>query len=284
MVSNYNLDSSNFESLRTVSRKMFEAITKQLDVNTAYVTKKSKTEMTVVSSYNENEEIIPEGYSVEYGGTYCRLIIENDKNALSKLDVTKDEATRRLEVTDQLQVKGFLGVTLRDLNGKVFGTLCVIDKAEKEFSEKDVEYLESMADILSHIIELDQTKYNMAFLNVPIIPITKGISTLTIQGVIDQYRSEKIMRVVLRYSAEHQIDHFIIDVSGLVILDDLFPCVIVDLVKALQVMGIETILTGISPEIARHEDSNKQLLSTNIKTVPNLESALEYIGFYLLEK
>ncbi|MFD2922261.1 STAS domain-containing protein [Halobacillus naozhouensis] len=284
MVNNYNLDSSTFNSLKTVSKKMFAAISKQLNVNTAYITKKSETEMTVLSSYNHDEEIIPEGYSVEYGGTYCRLIIMNENNALNKANLTKDEVTRQLEVTDQLQVKGFLGVTLMDLNGEVFGTLCVMDKEEKEFSEKDREYLKSMADILSHIIELDQTKYNMTFLNVPIIPITKGISILTLQGIIDSYRAEKIMQEVLSYSAEHQIDYFIIDVSGLVILDDFFPHVIVDLVKALQVMGIETIITGITPEIARHDGSNKQLIFSKVKTVPNLESALEYIGFYLLEK
>ncbi|MEI2342569.1 anti-anti-sigma factor, partial [Priestia megaterium] len=70
-----NVDGENkvphFYSLRSVSQKLFEVITNQLNVRTTYVTRKGETAMTVLSSYNEKEEIIPEGYSVEYGGTYC---------------------------------------------------------------------------------------------------------------------------------------------------------------------------------------------------------------------
>ncbi|MFG6120054.1 STAS domain-containing protein [Thalassobacillus sp. B23F22_16] len=284
MASGYNLSSTDFHSLQTASKKMFEAISKQLGVNTAYVTQRGPTAMTVLSSYNDKEEIIPEGYSVEYGGTYCRLIIGNEEDTMNTVNLTKDALTRELEVTSQLQVKGFLGVTLKKLNGEVFGTLCVMDKEEKNFNDEDIEYLKSMAEVLSHIIELDQTKYNMAFLNVPIIPITKGVSILTIQGLIDEIRAEKITSVVLDYGTKNDIEYFIVDLSGLIILDGTFPPVLMEIVTALEVMGIKTIITGISPEIARHELCDIQQLREKSKTVSNLESALSFIGFQLTEK
>jgi|GEM_PF-1304209 len=284
MSSQYNLASSEFHSLKTVSRKMFEIISRQLNVNTAYVTKRGETAMTVLSSFNREDEIIPEGYSVEYGGTYCRLIISDDRDYMHTDNLTKDELTRELEVTSQLEVKGFLGVTLKNMNGHVFGTLCVMDKEEKNFSNEEVEYLKSMAEILSHLIDLDETKYNMGLLNVPIIPITSGVSILTLQGIIDGYRADKIMETVLQYGVDHDIDSFVIDLSGLVIVDNTFPSVLIELVRSLKLMGMETIMTGITPEIAKHEVNNTQLLHLNTKTVPNLESALEYIGFRLIEK
>ncbi|MYL32472.1 STAS domain-containing protein [Pontibacillus yanchengensis] len=284
MSSQYNLASSEFQSLKTASQRLFNIISEHLNVNTAYVTKRGEHEMTVLSSYNEHEEIIPEGYSVEYGGTYCRLIISDDNNAMTTENLMKDEVTQQLEVTSQLDVKGFLGVTLTDSEGNVFGTLCVMDKEEKQFSDEDIHYLKSMAEILSHLIELDQTKYNMDYLTVPIIPITQGISILTIQGIIDEQRSAKIINNVLQYGSSQQIEYFIIDLSGLVILDGNFPQVIIQLVQSLQLMGIETIITGISPEIAKHEVNNIQLLQLKTKTVQNLEAALDYIGFYLAEK
>ncbi|KHE73028.1 STAS domain-containing protein [Halobacillus sp. BBL2006] len=283
MSNRYNLASSEFHSLRTASKKLFKIISKRLNVNTAYVTRRGKTTMTVLSSYNDKEEIIPEGYSVEYGGTYCRLIISNQEDKMSTTDLTKDVLTRDLDVTPQLNVKGFLGVTLRDPSGQVFGTLCVMDKEEKDFSDDDVEFLKSMADVLSHLIELDETKYNMGLLNVPIIPITNGVSILTIQGIIDDYRAEKILRDVLNYGAQYEIDYFIIDVSGLAILDNDFPQVLIDLVQSLQLMGIETIITGISPQLAKNEVNNTQLLHLNTKTVFNLEAAMKYIGFSLID-
>lgn len=140
MTFNYEQTSPTYYSLRTVSSKMFALISKQLNVQTAYITKRGETAMTVLSSYNREEQIIPEGYSVEYGGTYCRLIIKNEGDAMHTANLMKDAITRELEVSGQLNVKGFLGVTLKDLKGNVFGTLCVMDKEEKVFSEEDIFY------------------------------------------------------------------------------------------------------------------------------------------------
>lgn len=55
--------------------------------------------MTDLSSYNREEESIPEGYSVEYGGTFCRLIIKNKGDAMHKvnLNLMKDAITRLLK-------------------------------------------------------------------------------------------------------------------------------------------------------------------------------------------
>ncbi|WP_281974776.1 GAF domain-containing protein [Halobacillus litoralis] len=283
MSNEYQLDTKEFHSLKTASYKVFEVIAKRLNVQTAYVTKRGENAMTVLSSYNKKEEIIPEGYSVEYGGTYCRLIISNKESSLTTTNLMKDELTRELEVSSQLQVKGFLGVSLTDLNGHVFGTLCVMDKEEKEFTEEDIDFLKSIAGVLSHMIELDQTQYNMALLNVPIIPITKGVSILTIQGIIDERRAEKILDNVLTYGTENDIEYFIIDLSGLVIRGNNFPQVFGKLVQSLQLMGIETIITGITPEIAQREVENIALTNLKTKTASNLEAALSYIGFSLVE-
>ncbi|WP_226659095.1 GAF domain-containing protein [Guptibacillus hwajinpoensis] len=282
MHNEYNLDSTEFNSLKTASKRLFRLISERLNVNTAYVTKRGETAMTVVSSYNEQEEIIPEGYSVEYSGTYCRLIITNDHSVMHTANLEEDEFTKQLEVTSQLKVKGFLGVSLTDTSGKLFGTLCVMDKQEKVFSQDDITYLKSMAEILSYLIELDQTKYNLDFLSVPIVPITKGISILTLQGVVDERRAETVIQQVLQYGANQQINYFIADLSGLKIVDGYFPMILGDLFKSIQLMGIETVVTGVTPAIALQEVANEQL--PHFKTVQNLESALDYIGFELVEK
>ncbi|WP_273852045.1 STAS domain-containing protein [Guptibacillus spartinae] len=282
MTNEYNLDSTEFHSLKTASKRLFKLITDRLNVNTAYVTKRGEDAMTVVSSFNEREEIIPEGYAVEYSGTYCRLIFNNESSVMHTPNLERDEFTKQLEVTSQLKVKGFLGVSLTDRNGKIFGTLCVMDKEEKAFSEEDIAYLKSMAEILAYIIDLDQTKYNLDFLSVPIVPITKGIAILTLQGVIDERRAENIIQQVLEYGASQQINHFIVELSGLKIIDGYFPVTLGDLFKSIQLMGIETIITGITPTIAQQEVANEQL--PHFKTVQNLEAALSYIGFKLVEK
>jgi rsbT co-antagonist protein RsbR len=282
----YKNSISPFYSLRTVSLKMFESISKQLNVATAYVTKRGETAMTVLSSYNKEEEIIPEGYSVEYGGTYCRLIIMNEDGVMHTANLTMDLFTKELEVTSQLNVKGFLGVTLKDLKGNVFGTLCVMDREERVFSEEDINYLKSMADILSHMIELDYTKYNMGFLSVPIIPITKGVALLSLQGNIDDERSEQIMSDVLQTASEKNIDYFIMDWSKLLVQDDSFRDVLNALFKvinALDLMGVETVITGVTPAFAMKHVQNAGSKSPGTM-LKDIQAALDYIGYTLIKK
>jgi rsbT co-antagonist protein RsbR len=87
---------------------------------------------------------------------------------------------------------------------------------------------------------------------------------------------------VLQYGASHQIDSFIVDLSGLRIVDGYFPAILGDLFKSIQLMGIETVITGVTPAIAQQEVANEQL--QHFKTVQSLASALDYIGFELVEK
>ncbi|KGX91072.1 anti-sigma factor antagonist [Pontibacillus halophilus JSM 076056 = DSM 19796] len=281
MSNGYNYSSTDFKSLHTASHKLFESICQYLNVNSAYVARKGKDAMIVISSYNAKDVMVQEGFSIDYGDSNCQHVLSSTYHSTSNL--LSDEQTKNLKFNMDEQVKGFLGVTLMDTNGKTFGTLCVLDKEEKTFSDEDVEFLKSMADVLSHLIELDETKYNMAFLNVPIVPITEGVSILTLQGIIDENRADKILRTVLEYGSKHKIDYFIVDLSGLVILDGQFPQVIVKLVQSLEMMGITTIMTGISPASAMHDGTNTQLTQLNTKTVFNLEAALHYIGFSLIE-
>ncbi|KIL43599.1 anti-sigma factor antagonist [Jeotgalibacillus alimentarius] len=283
MSDEYNLNNTQYPSLYEASQTLFRIISERLNVNTAYVTRRGKNEMTVLSSFNDREDIIPEGYSVEYGGTYCRMIISDENSAMTTPDLTKNLLTSQLEVTDQLGVKGFLGVTLRDREGGVFGTLCVMDQDERSFSEEDIQYLHSLSGVLSHMIELDQVSYNMAYLNVPIIPITPGVSVLSVQGIVDSRRSDIILSHVLQYCTDHQVHTFIIDLSGLVILNDQLPQALSDLAQALRVMGIRPIITGITPEIAKHDLKHAQLTTLHIETARSLEQAMALIGFSLTE-
>ncbi|MBU0905349.1 MAG: anti-anti-sigma factor, partial [Firmicutes bacterium] len=115
MPSNYKNTIPEHSSLKSISSKMFSVISNYLNVNSVYVTRRGETAMTVLSSFNKEEKIIQEGYSVEYGGTYCRLIIMNEHDSMHTGNLMKDEITKQLEVTSQLNVKGFLGVTIKDL-------------------------------------------------------------------------------------------------------------------------------------------------------------------------
>ncbi|MEC3883912.1 GAF domain-containing protein [Halobacillus sp. HZG1] len=277
------MDSEGYYSLKSAAQKIFDVVTQRLNVQTAYVTMRGKNAMTVLSSLNKKEEIVPEGFTIDYEESHCRLIINDQNHVLRTTNLMDDPLTNEMKASAQLEVKGYLGVTLKDLRGNVFGTLCVMDKEEKQFTDEDIEFLQTIAAVLSHMIDLDQTHYNMRLMNVPIIPITEGVSVVPIQGIVDEERADKLMRDVLLYGKEQDIDHFVLDLSGLVVRDQFFSEMLPKLIHALQVMGINTILTGITPEVAHKEIETNVLSPHKPKTVSNLKTALSTIGFQLVE-
>lgn len=274
---------STHESLKAVSYKLFQVISDELGVNTAYVTQRGPTAMKVISSFNKDHYIIPEGYAVDYDGTYCRLIIQSEQEAMHTNNLGSFNLTKDLEVTEQLEVKGFLGVTLRDFYGEVFGTLCVMDKEEKDFTDNDIYFLKQMAEVLSYVIHLDNTLADIELLSVPIIPIKKGLAILSLQGNINEERSQKVMEDTLHYAADKGIHSFIIDLSQLMLLENQFPDVLKNLVSGLNVMGVQVMMTGLPPWLVQMPGVSEHLSQLKTEYVADIESALNKIG-YKLEK
>lgn len=274
---------STHQSLKAVSYKLFEVISDELDVNTAYVTQRGPKAMEVISSFNRDHYIIPEGYQVDFDGTYCRLILENDQDVMHTNNLGAFNLTRDLEVTEQLQVKGFLGVTLHDFYGREFGTLCVMDKEEKEFTEKNIQFMKNMAEVLAYVIHLDNTIADIELLSVPIIPIKKGLAILSLQGNINEERSQKIIEDTLRYAAKNGSHSFIIDLSQLVLLENRFPDVLKNLVLGLNIMGVKVMMTGLPPWLVKMQEVRDHLADLQTEYVLDIESALNTIG-YSLEK
>lgn len=274
---------STHDSLKAVSYKLFQVISDELGVNTAYVTQRGPTAMKVLSSFNKDHYIIPEGYAVDYDGTYCRLIIQSDQEAMHTNNLGSFTLTKDLDVTEELEVKGFLGVTLRDFYGEVFGTLCVMDKEEKDFTDNDIHFLKQMAEVLSYVIHLDTTLGDIELLSVPIIPIKKGLAILSLQGNINESRSQKIMEDTLHYAADKGVHSFIIDLSQLMLLENQFPDVLKNLVSGLNVMGVQVMMTGLPPWLVQKPGVSEHLSQLKTEYVADIESALNKIG-YKLEK
>jgi rsbT co-antagonist protein RsbR len=88
-------------------------------------------------------------------------------------------------------------------------------------------------------------------LSVPIIPITPTICILPLIGIWDDNRSKIIEKKALKAVGEHHIQTLIIDLSGIAEMD---PDVIDQLMKLIEgtsMMGCESIITGLRPDIVQ---------------------------------
>ncbi|WP_018922964.1 STAS domain-containing protein [Salsuginibacillus kocurii] len=87
-------------------------------------------------------------------------------------------------------------------------------------------------------------------LSAPIIRIEKNISVCPLVGNVDERRAQSMMETMLETCKRQQVKALIIDLSGLGALDTVIARRIIRIVQSLNIMGVETTITGIRPEFA----------------------------------
>jgi len=279
-----SINYSSNDALIKVSNKLFRLLSDKLNVNTAYIAKRETGHMSVVNSFNRNQIMVTNDMKVDYKESNCKYVIENKDQVQYFTNLMTDPETKERSITKQLQAKAFLGVVLSSSTGNQFGTLCVADEEKKKFSKEDIEYIRTIADVLSFIIELDETYEDIGMLNAPIIPISSGIAIVALQGNISFTRGLKIIERTLCFASDKQIDHFIIDVSEIKKNHIDFIESINRLIESLNLMGIGVMMSGVSPELATQFIHSASPNMIGAKFVHSIENALDVLGYELKEK
>ncbi|WP_409250570.1 STAS domain-containing protein [Bacillus sp. SCS-153A] len=88
-------------------------------------------------------------------------------------------------------------------------------------------------------------------LSIPVIKISETIGVLPLIGDIDTKRAQELMDKALTRGSELGLEHLVIDLSGVPIIDTMVANRIFKVVESLSLLGIEAILTGVRPEIAQ---------------------------------
>ena len=148
-------------------------------------------------------------------------------------------------------------------------------------------YMNKSFDLLLHKVTVYTNQLNeeqiasqqtkITELSVPIILIGKDTGVLPLIGTIDTYRASLIQRKGIERSAELQLSHLVIDLSGVPIMDTMVANEIFQLIKMLELSGVESVLTGIRPEIAQTA-VQLGIDFNNVTTYAHLHQALKVIS------
>lgn len=88
-------------------------------------------------------------------------------------------------------------------------------------------------------------------MSTPVTPIWEGILLLPLLGVLDSSRTQDVMDKTLSKIEETRAKVFVMDISGVGAMDTAVAHQLMKITKATQLMGCETIISGLSPSIAR---------------------------------
>lgn len=97
---------------------------------------------------------------------------------------------------------------------------------------------------------LEQSRNEILELSAPVVPIMEGVAVLPLIGTIDTYRAKMIMEESLKQSVHLRLNYFVLDLSGVPIVDTFVIQQIFQIIEALRLVGVEARVSGIKPEIA----------------------------------
>lgn len=110
-----------------------------------------------------------------------------------------------------------------------------------------------VVDTYNQIVEATLTEQadSMMAMSTPVAEIWDGVLFLPIVGLIDSYRAREIMNSTLAKISETQARVFVLDISGVAVVDTAVANNLFRVTKATRLMGCESIISGLSPSIAQ---------------------------------
>jgi rsbT co-antagonist protein RsbR len=141
--------------------------------------------------------------------------------------------------TEELEQKQFAALTMLDVS-KIIDPL--LDEISAVFGEVFQNHSNKLMKIAYTALEE---------LSVPVVPINKNVAVVPIIGEIDTHRSQLILEVTMEESSKLKLEYLILDVTGVPVIDTMVADNLFKVIYALKLLGVETIITGIRPEIAQ---------------------------------
>lgn len=112
-------------------------------------------------------------------------------------------------------------------------------------------HLLSLSYSKSYLSRIQAAEITAIELSVPVIQVTQEMGIIPLVGDIDTRRSLELMEKALSSVSKLGLSHIFIDLSGVPIIDTMVANHLFRVVDALKLVGVETILSGIRPEIAQ---------------------------------
>ncbi|EGU60325.1 anti-anti-sigma regulatory factor [Vibrio nigripulchritudo ATCC 27043] len=124
-------------------------------------------------------------------------------------------------------------------------------------------------------------------MSTPVTMIWQDILMLPIVGIIDSKRAQDIMSAVLGKIADARAKIFIMDISGVAVVDTAVANHFIKITKATRLMGCECLVSGVSPAIAQtmvQLGINVGEVRTNATLRDALEEAFNIVGLDVQDK
>jgi len=133
----------------------------------------------------------------------------------------------------------------------------------------EAEHSQLQADIIR------MQKMALDELSTPLLPISDDILVMPLIGSIDSRRAQQMIETLLHGIIEHRAAIALIDITGVTVCDTHVAGILVRCTQAAKMLGTQTVITGIRPEVAQTLVGLGMDLS-GVMTLSTLQSGVAY--------
>jgi anti-anti-sigma regulatory factor len=153
---------------------------------------------------------------------------------------------------------------------------------EQRIEKRTEELNEALASVQAHsdglnqaLEELEASHRVIRELSSPVVPVLQGIIIMSLVGSIDSRRAVVMTAEMLNGIERYDARIVILDITGVPVVDSQVAKILLESARAAQLMGCQTVLTGIRPEIAQTM-VELGVEVTDLVTRSELQGGMEY--------
>jgi rsbT co-antagonist protein RsbR len=124
-------------------------------------------------------------------------------------------------------------------------------EAEAQLQQAQKMEQAAIVDLRAANEELARRSEEIRRLSTPVLQLREGILIAPIIGVIDPDRAKQLIDGLLRAVRAHRAQAVVIDVTGVAEMDTNAAAHLVQTAEAIRLMGAQTIITGLSAQVAQ---------------------------------
>jgi rsbT co-antagonist protein RsbR len=125
------------------------------------------------------------------------------------------------------------------------------------------------------LAEVEHQRLIIRNLSVPILPIDQRTVVLPLVGSLDQQRLDDVRNQALQTISQLKARYLVLDITGVPLIDDQIALSLVRIIEALKLLGAQTILVGVRPDVAASLASGNLQLGS-LTSAATLQEGLAY--------
>jgi anti-anti-sigma factor len=172
-------------------------------------------------------------------------------------------------------------LSLRQVRQREHELEALQSELEQQVAERTLALQRALADVQQRKAALGQTladlqasEATVSKLSAPVIPVLPGVLVVPLIGSLDAERSTSLRSKVLGAISDLRAGSLIIDVTGVVVVDEAVAEAVLSTAAACRLLGAQVWLVGVRPEVAQTITA-LQIGLDDIQTQATLQEAVQ---------